>query len=61
MAELSISKQEQIWVLALVYLLSLKSQLWGFPGSSVLSSLPGNTGDTDSIPGLGGSHMPQSS
>ena len=37
--------------------------LWGsggFPGGAVVERLPANAGDTDSSPGLGGSHMPQS-
>ena len=33
----------------------------GFPGGAVVESLPANAGDTGSSPGLGGSHMPQSS
>ena len=33
----------------------------GFPGGAVVWSLPANAGDTGSIPGPGGSHMPQSS
>ena len=32
----------------------------GFPGGTVVESLPANAGDTGSSPGLGGSHMPQS-
>ena len=32
-----------------------------FPGGSVMKSLPANAGDTDSIPGLGRSHMSQNS
>ena len=32
----------------------------GFPGGSVVESLPANAGDTGSSPGLGGSHMPRS-
>ena len=32
----------------------------GFPGGAVVESLPANAGDTGSNPGLGGSHMPQS-
>ena len=31
-----------------------------FPGGTVVRSLPDNAGDMGSIPGLGGSHMPQS-
>ena len=34
-----------------------KNILGGFPGSSVVNNPPANTGDTDSIPGLGRSHM----
>ena len=33
----------------------------GFPGGAVVESLPANAGDTGSSPGLGRSHMPQSS
>ena len=32
----------------------------GFPGGAVVGSLPANAGDTGSIPGLGGSHVPRS-
>ena len=35
--------------------------LQGFPGGAVVESLPANAGDTGSSPGLGRSHMPQSS
>ena len=38
-----------------------KKQLMGFPGGAVVESLPANAGDTGSSPGLGRSHMPQSS
>ena len=31
-----------------------------FPGGAVVKNLPANAGDTDSIPGPGGSHMLQS-
>ena len=33
----------------------------GFPGGAAVESLPANAGDTDSSPGLGRSHMLQSS
>ena len=33
----------------------------GFPGGTVVESLPANAGDTGSSPGLGRSHMPRSS
>ena len=33
----------------------------GFPGDSVVKSLPASAVDTDWIPGPGKSHMPQSS
>ena len=33
----------------------------GFPGGTVAENLPANAGDTGSSPGLGRSHMPQSS
>ena len=32
----------------------------GFPGGTVVGSLPASAGDTGSSPGLGGSHMPRS-
>ena len=32
----------------------------GFPGGTVVESLPASAGDTGSSPGLGGSHMPRS-
>ena len=31
-----------------------------FPGGAVVKNLSANAGDTGSIPGLGKSHMPQS-
>ena len=31
-----------------------------FPGGAVVEGLPASAGDTGSIPGPGGSHMPQS-
>ena len=37
----------------------LKNDL-GFPGGTVVESLPANAGDRGSSPGLGRSHMPQS-
>ena len=33
----------------------------GFPGGTVVDSLPANAGDTGSSPGLGRSHVPRSS
>ena len=41
-------------------LLPLDSRTWGFPGGPVVKNLPANAGDTDRIPDLGESHMPQS-
>ena len=38
----------------------VKNNGWGFPGGTVVGSLPAGAGDTDSSPGLGGSHMPRS-
>ena len=38
-----------------------KIQYPGFPGGAVVENLPANAGDTGSSPGLGRSHMPQSS
>ena len=37
-----------------------KKHFLGFPGGAVVENLPANAGDTDSSPGLGRSHMPQS-
>ena len=37
-----------------------KTQLEGFPGGTVVESLPANAGDMGSSPGLGRSHMPWS-
>ena len=37
-----------------------KKCLLGFPGGTVVESLPANAGDTGSSPGLGRSHMPGS-
>ena len=33
---------------------------WGFPCGAVVENPPANAGDTGSIPGPGGSHMPRS-
>ena len=38
-----------------------KHKLLGFPGGEVVENLPANAGDMGSSPGLGRSHMPQSS
>ena len=35
--------------------------IWGFPGGAVVENLPANAEDMGSSPGLGRSHMPQSS
>ena len=35
-------------------------EISGFPGGTVVESLPANAGDTGSSPGLGRSHMPRS-
>ena len=37
-----------------------KKQAMGFPGGTVVESLPADAGDTGSSPGLGRSHMPRS-
>ena len=42
-------------------ILIIKKNEWGFPGGAVVESLPANAGDAGSSPGLGRSHMPQSS
>ena len=39
----------------------IKKIMRGFPGGTVVESLPASAGDTGSSPGLGGSHMPRSS
>ena len=39
---------------------SYKKPLRGFPGGTVVESLPANAGDAGSSPGLGRSHMPRS-
>ena len=41
--------------------MQIKTTMRGFPGGTVVESLPANAGDTSSSPGLGGSHMPRSS
>ena len=38
----------------------IKIVLQGFPGGTVVESLPANAGDTGLSPGLGRSHMPRS-
>ena len=40
--------------------IELNKNVQGFPGGTVVGSLPANAGDTGSSPGLGGSHMPRS-
>ena len=42
------------------YQTPLEKPTWGFPGGTVVKSLPANAGDTGSSPGLGRSRMPQS-
>ena len=37
-----------------------QNKMTGFPGGTVVESLPANAGDTGSSPGLGRSHMPRS-
>ena len=39
---------------------TIKKFIEGFPGGTVVGSLPASAGDTGSGPGLGGSHMPWS-
>ena len=41
--------------------MEIKRKLEAFPGGTVVENLPANAGDTGSSPGLGRSHMPQSS
>ena len=43
----------------LVFRIQMKKE--GFPGGAVVENLPASAGDTGSSPGLGRSHMPQSS
>ena len=38
----------------------MKNTLRGFPGGSVAKNLPVNAGNTGSVPGSGGFHMPLS-
>ena len=38
-----------------------KEDIGGFSGGSVVERVPANAGDTGSSPGLGRSHVPQSS
>ena len=40
--------------------INFKTKTVGFPGGTVVESLPANAGDTGSSPGLGRSHMPRS-
>ena len=40
--------------------INLKDRFQGFPGGTVVESLPANAGHTGSSPGLGRSHMPRS-
>ena len=44
----------------MIYTISLKLPLEGFPGDAVVESLLANAGDAGSSPGLGRSHMPRS-
>ena len=44
----------------LTVVIKIKNSLSGFPGGSVVKNSPANAGDMGLIPGLGGSHMPQS-
>ena len=39
----------------------IQKESWGFPGGAVVGNLPANAGNMGSSPGLGGSHMLQSS
>ena len=42
-----------------IHLVAFKSDDQGFPGGSVVESLPAKAGDTDSILGPGRSYMPK--
>ena len=60
----SASNQEKIMTHSIVSVILLKYDFkikeLGLPGGSLLKNLPASAGDTDSIPGLGGSHVLQS-
>ena len=43
-----------------LYQSNQKCLLQGFPGGAAVESLPANSGDAGSSPGLGRSHMPRS-
>ena len=38
----------------------LETSGWDFPGGAVDENLPASVGDTGSVPGVGGSHVPRS-
>ena len=54
-------KAQDIWPLKKTEFLYSKKTNEGFAGGAVVENLPANAGDTGSSPGLGRSHMPQSS
>ena len=56
--------QELLAIYTYIFLFScvlFKEYNQGFPGGAVVENPPANAGDTGSSPGLGRSHMPQSS
>ena len=53
--------KENVVYLYVKYYSALKRRKQGFPGGAVVENLPANAGDMGSSPGLGRSHMLQSS
>ena len=52
--------EQLLWKQNASYIITLKYYLLDFPGDTVDENPPANAGDMGSIPGLGRSHMPQS-
>ena len=62
-SDLSLGKVKFLTVLnyfTIKLIFKKKERKKGFPGGSVVKNSPANAGDMGLIPGLGGSHMPQS-
>ena len=55
--EVSQTENDKYHMISL-YMWNLKKGYRGFPGGSVVRTLPANAGDMGSSPGLGRSHMP---
>ena len=55
-----LKKNNELNLIKIKNFCSSKKPVKGFPGGTVVESLPANAGDTGSSPGLGGSHMPWS-